>query len=772
MLAGWCGAGGDRRACATLDDDDGDGSAAPPPEPTLRRGTTGSSTGSGWRSSPPAASTCSSSSGRGSCCATPRSPVATPARTSGSPTSCSTTSCRGGSPAGRPTSTPGSRPGSSTSRSRRVLIVAPRRRPARTTSRSSSSPRSARCCCRSARTCSAGASASRGRRAPLFAVAATAFLFFKDGGDATMTFDHHIMGGTLASTLAGEYSFTIALALRAVASWARLARALDRRRRRPVAPGGAPRAHASRATSSSRVFAVVRRGRHLADLAAAAQRARGVPSRSARSVCCSPRSGSLPLAATLGYTTDMRYEPIGTDYLDWMFLSEMTGSSTRFARRSRSAPGSGTAAGATLDRRRDHGRAPAWSSAAGSGCATSSARRRRGTCGCCRSGTSCCILLAALGVAELARLGRARSPRGSCAARRAGTAEPTPTTPTCDRRRPATRTTRCARRAVAPEPRALRRATAIVGGVLAVLARRPSRSCACTRRAGFVPYWARYNYTGYEGGSRRRLHREVVARVPRVHRHRERAPAGSHGCGRASSTHRRVRHAARADAAAVLDRRAHPVDGGPLLRGVGDDAVPLHDDRDAHASQPSNPVRGLAVPVDRRLRPRRALPPAAWASATTPRSASEAKDDGGGEPGAARGRDRARPRRRARRAAGRSTRSPTSPTVQAAALRARGRRRPARGAELEVRRASRARRRHVRSREFSAWECLAVPWFNDPDALDRPLTDDGPDDRGSAPTLPTRATSRSRRCPTVEVSNVRTTTSRRSSSTCRAPASR
>ena len=29
--------------------------------------------------------------------------------------------------------------------------------------------------------------------------------------------------------------------------------------------------------------------------------------------------------------------------------------------------------------------------------------------------------------------------------------------------------------------------------------------------------------------------------------------------------------------------------------------------------------------------------------------------------------------------------------------------------------------------ELGAWECLAVPWFNDPAALDRPLTDDGPD---------------------------------------------
>ena len=63
------------------------------------------------------------------------------------------------------------------------------------------------------RTCSAAASARPARRRALFAVAATAFLFFKDGGDATMKFDHHIMGGTLTSTLAGEFSFTIALAL-------------------------------------------------------------------------------------------------------------------------------------------------------------------------------------------------------------------------------------------------------------------------------------------------------------------------------------------------------------------------------------------------------------------------------------------------------------------------------------------------------------------------------------------------------------------------------
>ena len=53
-------------------------------------------------------------------------------------------------------------------------------------------------------------------------------MYFKDGGDATMTFDFHIMGGTLASTFAGEYSFMIALAL-SLFFLGTLARAFDRR---------------------------------------------------------------------------------------------------------------------------------------------------------------------------------------------------------------------------------------------------------------------------------------------------------------------------------------------------------------------------------------------------------------------------------------------------------------------------------------------------------------------------------------------------------------
>src|SRR5215471_6067730 len=64
----------------------------------------------------------------------------------------------------------------------------------------------------------------RGLRAPHpapagMAVAATGFLFFNgDPGSSpfdhnTVSFDQHIMGGNLASTLAGEFSYTLALAL-------------------------------------------------------------------------------------------------------------------------------------------------------------------------------------------------------------------------------------------------------------------------------------------------------------------------------------------------------------------------------------------------------------------------------------------------------------------------------------------------------------------------------------------------------------------------------
>ncbi len=102
-----------------------------------------------------------------------------------------------------------------------------------------------------------------------------------------------------------------------------------------------------------------------------------------------------------------------------------------------------------------------------------------------------------------------------------------------------------------------------------------------------------------------------LARVPRadgddVRRGAHRGVRPGHVGVRARA--RPLRHTDGADAAAVLDRRLHRLDGGPLLRGVGHHAVPLH--------QPDRAVgRALAGPAGPALRlprhlPRRRPPPA------------------------------------------------------------------------------------------------------------------------------------------------------------------
>jgi hypothetical protein len=60
--------------------------------------------------------------------------------------------------------------------------------------------------------------------------------------------------------------------------------------------------------------------------------------------------------------------------------------------------------------------------------------------------------------------------------------------------------------------------------------------------------------------------------------------------------------------------------------------------------------------------------------------------------------------------------------------------------------------------EFSAWECSAVPWFSDPNALDRPITDGGPAAWTRAPAAKARAVAK-QKLPGVKVSNIRTTES-------------
>ncbi|MEJ7720777.1 MAG: hypothetical protein WKF58_10155 [Ilumatobacteraceae bacterium] len=83
--------------------------------------------------------------------------------------------------------------------------------------------------------------------------------------------------------------------------------------------------------------------------------------------------------------------------------------------------------------------------------------------------------------------------------------------------------------------------------------------------------WAKYNFRGYEEKDDYPEYRNVVTTMGDL--------GETRGCGRAllgaSRGQRQVRHADGVDAAAVLDRRLHRADGGSVLRGVRHDAVPL-----------------------------------------------------------------------------------------------------------------------------------------------------------------------------------------------------
>ena len=736
---------------------------APPVAPRRVR-TTGSSTGSAWRSSPPAASTSSSSSGRRSCCATPRSPVATPARTSGSPTS----------------SIDHFLPLAGRGLVERLLRGVPRRAvllpvpgaahrrsstsSCRTTSRSSSSPRSGRCCCPiGAYVFGRGIRAPR-PAAPLFAVAATGFLFFKDGGDATMTFDFHIMGGTLASTLAGEYSFTIALAL-SLFFLGTLARALEPARS-AVAAGGAPRAH----VMSHLVVGDLRGVRGRRDLADHRGRCKNFDARrrhrrgrcAAHRVLARCRSRSTSATPPTCATSRSATTSTGCSCSEnWFLLPARAG---RRARRAGSGSAGGRRSivaaitvatglvfcelgGPARHLRQGAGVEPPAAAVLVSSCLPARGARRRRARAPARAWAS-----------RGSSAATARARRRACPAHR-GRAGPRRTTPSTTRR---DRRAAAAVASAATSPHASR-ATASASIAMAVLAavvddRLPRASCRTTR--GFIPYWAKYNYTGYESGTRRRLHRQVVARVPRVHRHRELARARPHAVG-GRRRDRRVRHAARADAAAVLDRTAASSrwKASTTRRRRRRRTTSWRWRRSR--STPSNPVRGLPYQYDRRLRPRRAVPPAAWACATTRRSAT----DGQGQrptanPALAAGRDRARPRRQAAVGMddlrGRTTRRRS----QAARVRAGRRRRPARRSPRGSARASRSpptpAAESRSSARGSAARCRGSTTRTRSTGRS-PTT--GPR-RGSARRRPKAARRRrSRRCPTVDVSNIRTTES-------------
>ena len=155
----------------------------------------------------------------------------------------------------------------------------------------------------------------RGLRAPspapaLFAVGTTIFLFFKgDPGTGTaatqIAGNHHIMGGNLASTLAGEYSFSLALALGLFFLGA-FAYSLDHRRRLwlpAVLLGATVTSHLVVA-----LFVVV--GAVIIWLAHHPRRSWAIATAVVGVGGLLTAVWTLPLLATLGYTTDMGYAPI------------------------------------------------------------------------------------------------------------------------------------------------------------------------------------------------------------------------------------------------------------------------------------------------------------------------------------------------------------------------------------------------------------------------------------------------------------------------------
>jgi hypothetical protein len=154
--------------------------------------------------------------------------------------------------------------------------------------------------------------------APLCSLATVVLLFFK--GDPrthpdskTAAFDQHIMGGTLASNLAGEFSFTIALAL-ALFAFAALVYALERRRSLAlpaVLLAATVLSHLVvgifAAVGALIIWLLYRPAVNLRITAAIAAVAVALTA-----------FWSFPLAATFGYTTNMNYERI-SKYTLFMF---------------------------------------------------------------------------------------------------------------------------------------------------------------------------------------------------------------------------------------------------------------------------------------------------------------------------------------------------------------------------------------------------------------------------------------------------------------------
>ena len=432
----------------------------------------------------------------------------------------------------------------------------------------------------------------RGLRAPspapaLFAVGATIFLFFKGapgtGVDAMqIAGNQRIMGGNLASSLAGEYSFSLALALGLFFLGA-LAYSLDHRRRLwlpAVLLGATVMSHLVVA-----FFVVV--GAAIVWLARDSRA--GTWERSARSPAsagCSTAVWTFPLLATLGYTTDMGYEPIRAfraymfpwypAYVLWIVPLIVV-----------------AVVGGIFYRRR-----VTLELAALTGVMGLAFWLWEGLTGVFNSTPVWnlrllpfwylgLILLAMLGLAELAGLG-ALAVRGNASASEPVSSGPVPTEPT-------------------ERDKAMVRALTIV--LVTVLA----AAIALWRvyeTTGLVTFWAEWNYSGYEQTGTGADTKDFPEYQALVHTLDQLPPGralweGGPSLGVYGTPIALMMLPYWTDGRIASDGRA-------VFRVVGDDPVPLHDGGDARRSREREQPAGRApVPVARRVRRRRALPPEA-----------------------------------------------------------------------------------------------------------------------------------------------------------------
>ncbi|MEX2100798.1 MAG: hypothetical protein WEB19_05225 [Acidimicrobiia bacterium] len=607
----------------------------------------------------------------------------------------------------------------------------------------------------------------RGIRAPrpapaLFAVAATAFLFFKDGGDATMKFDHHIMGGTLTSTLAGEFSFTIALAC-SLFFLGTLARALDLKREGK---------RDNRALWVPALFFAATLMSHLVVGVFAVYAAlviwliRGPLRTAGRAAAIVVVGGlltavwTLPLVATIGHTTDMRYEPIGDTasssggYLDWMFISEMwflfplaiiaVAAGIWFRRRAAlDLVAIGVTAGLVFygwEGLRDvFGKAPAWNLRL------------------LPFWYLMLYLVAALGVAEIVRLVGRFTAWVAYGTERLFTddGDPAPFEEAHESHEAHEVDEAVADPFVAaPRADVVARSTFVRVIAMAVLAAVLTTVALVRINAteGYLPYWAKYNYTGYEGGTAEDFTQKSYPELRAFMDTAATLPPGRMLWEGSSSIGAYGTPLALMLLPYFTDEKISTMEG---LYYEAASSTPYHFMAAATLMQePSNAVRGIPyrslADFDLGVRYLQLMGVRYFAVTT-----AVVKEKADANPAL----------HQVATVPDLDAKAPSGWTIYEvgdSALVSPLENQPVvvDGMKAEENWKCEAKppppKGSPPAAELSAWECTAVPWFDDPDALDRPLTDDGPSDWQHSRPANARDARRVALAP-VEVSHIRST---------------